>query len=401
MRVLFTAVAGTGHFHPLVPIAKALQQAGHEVAFAVAPSFQPMVEHSGFRTFPAGTDFSSLQIDPSTVQQRQAQLAKAGPQARSEMFIGMFVRHFARKMLPDLLKVASEWHPDLIIRETGEFAGGIAAEKLGIPYASIQVGGGRMSDHDPQVITTAVNELRADVGLPPDTLGMSLFRYLHLSFMPAVYFGGAAQLPPTTHFLRTTTFDRSGTEELPAWVDTLRQGGRPIVYATLGTVFNKLIHHLGTIVAGLRDEPVELVVTVGRDMDPALLGPQPSNVHVERYIPQSLLLPHCALAIMHGGYNSVMSALSVGLPVIIVPLAADQPMNAARTLELGAGLTVTPEELTPDSIRRAAREVLNTASYREAARRFQAEALSLPDTSHGVKLLERLAAEKRPLPSAT
>jgi UDP:flavonoid glycosyltransferase YjiC (YdhE family) len=393
MRVLFTTAPATGHFHPLVPTARALQQAGHEVAFATAESFHPIVTASGFQALPAGIDPAALGLDVKDMQKRQAAMMKASPAERLEMAITMFVDGLSRRMAPDLLKLCESWRPDLLLRETTEYAAIVVGEKLGIPHASIQVGGANFSSFRADIFARHMEPFRAEHGLPPDPELKSVFRYLHLSFMPASYFGHS--LPPTTHYLRLAVFDQSGSEGLPAWASSL--GSRPVVYATLGTVFNKLIHHLGSVAAGLRDEPVDLVITVGRDMDPAQLGPQPPHIHVEKYIPQSLLLPRCDLAIMHGGYNSVMSALYAGLPMIIVPLAADQPMNAQACAQLGVARVVDPEQLTPEVIRQHVREMLKDGSYRERARRFQAESQALPGMERGVALLEQLAREKQPI----
>ncbi len=393
MRVLFTTVPATGHFHPLVPTARALQQAGHEVAFATAESFHPIVAASGFRALPAGIGAEELNLDVKDMQKRQAAMMKSSPAERLEMSMSMFIDRIARGMAPDLLKQCESWRPDLLVRETTEFAGIVVGEKLGIPHASIQVGGGNFSTFSRDSFVRHMEPLRAEHGLPPDPELKSVFRYLHLSFMPASYFGHS--LPPTTHYLRLAVFDQSGSEGLPDWASSL--GKKPVLYATLGTVFNKLLHHLGAVATGLREEPVDLVITVGRDMDPAELGPQPPHIHVERYIPQSLLLPRCDLAIMHGGYNSVMSALYAGVPMLIVPLAADQPMNAQACAQLGVARVVDPEQLTPEVIRQHVREMLKDGSYRERARRFQAESQALPGLERGVALLEQLAREKQPM----
>jgi MGT family glycosyltransferase len=117
---------------------------------------------------------------------------------------------------------------------------------------------------------------------------------------------------------------------------------------------------------------------------------------VERYIPQTLLFPKVDLAILHGGYNSTTSALTHGLPLVLVPIAADQPMNAERCKALGVARVVEPLSITPEKVREAVRDVLRTPSYRENARRFQEEARTLPGMPRAVELLERLAKEKTP-----
>jgi UDP:flavonoid glycosyltransferase YjiC (YdhE family) len=391
MRILFTTLPASGHFHPLVPVAQALQQAGHEVAFASAEPLQKQVESKGFRFFRAGGEFPQGGPD---MAKRAESIMRMPPEARREHMANMFVGHFARAMAPDVVALASGWRPDLLVRDSMDFGGAIAAERLGIPHASIQVGAALPQDYAHPLMVARLDEVRATVGLPPDPEQRALYPYLHLCFVPSHYLGGA--MPATAHFFQPAIFDQSGDERLPAWASQLGQNGRPVVYVTLGTVFNKAVGVLRTLVEGVREEPVDLVMTVGRDMDPAVLGPQPAHVHVERYIPQSLLFPQVDLAILHGGYNSTTAALDFGLPLVLVPIAADQPMNAARCKELGVARVVEPLSMTPESIREAVRDVLKTPSYRENARRFQREARTLPGMSRAVELLEKLAKEKAP-----
>ena len=139
--------------------------------------------------------------------------------------------------------------------------------------------------------------------------------------------------------------------------------------------------------------PINLIVTLGRDKDPADFGPQPANVHVERYIAQSLLLPYCDLMVMHGGSNSLLAALAVGLPLVVIPLIADQFFNAHVVQRLALGPVVRREELTPASIRAAVDEALANPVYRQNVRRLQAEMHALPEQAQAVALVERVASE--------
>src|SRR5205085_5969457 len=150
------------------------------------------------------------------------------------------------------------------------------------------------------------------------------------------------------------------------WVSELKEPDRPTVYATLGTFDNNRTDILSAILDALRDERLNLILTVGRNRDPSEFGPQPPNVHVERYIPQSLLLPYCDMVLCHGGSGTIMDALSFGLPMVIVPIAADQPENAQRCMEAGVArvIDVEPDQRQPQhpglpqAIRDATREVL-------------------------------------------
>ena len=396
MRVLFSAHSGSGHFHPLVPTARALEKAGHTVAFAVPEAAVATVRANGFTGFPAGLGFEQIMPGASSAREtelRREAMLKLDLAARealmARVLLDGFVDRFTRARLPALVELAGHWKPDLIVHESFEFAGALVGEKLGIPHASIQVGGASLDFADLTLVAERLDAVRADFGLKPDPELREPYRHLHLAFMPASFFSGG--MPPTTRHLRLEIFDQSGTEGLPEWVSRL--SGRPVVYATFGTV-NKLPQHLRAIIEGLRDEPVELILTVGRDVDPAALGPQPAHVHVERYIPQSLLLPRCDVALMHGGYNSVMSALDAALPTLFVPFMADQPLNARSCERLGIGRMLLPEALTPDIIRQQVRELLADGGYRERARRLRDEARALPGLDRAVALLEQLGRDR-------
>ena len=182
---------------------------------------------------------------------------------------------------------------------------------------------------------------------------------------------------------------------LPAWVSDLPD--QPVVYATMGTAFNQVECILEVVLEGLRNESITLIVTTGRDRDPASFGSQPPNVHLERYVPQSLLFPYCDLVLTHGGSGTVLTALGHGLPMIIVPVSADQPDNARRCEQLGVARVIPPENRTPAAFRDAVREVLGDPRYRRNAGQLREEMVRLPGPEQVVGWLERLAVEKQPL----
>src|SRR6476659_6439365 len=140
MRFLFTTLAGLGHFHPLVPAARALEAAGHDVCFATAPSFHPVVAASGFSSFSAG--FDRERDGPADGYARlQAELEALPPEGPARTLFRihrLFAGLYAERMIPDLLKIVAEWKPDVLVREVAEFGACIAAEVLGIPHASVR-----------------------------------------------------------------------------------------------------------------------------------------------------------------------------------------------------------------------------------------------------------------------
>jgi UDP:flavonoid glycosyltransferase YjiC (YdhE family) len=395
MRALITTQPGFGHFHPLVPLAQALATAGHEVAVACAPSFRPTVEAAGVRAFPAGLDWRVSGMGDAFPSMRQA-WALPESQRQALAFQEVFAGATAARMAADVLVLAERWRPDVIVRSTYEFGGCLAAERLGVPHASVEVGAFYPEPVLRQLAAAPLGERRAELGLPADpTLAMP-YRYLHLAFVPPSFADPAAPRPPTAHFLRPGPSDRPDGPALPAWVATLP--ARPLVYATLGTVF-PVPEVFRAIITGVRDEPVNLIVTVGPEQDPAQFGPQPEHVQIAQYIPQSRLLPRCALVITHGGFSTVLGALGEGVPMVIVPISADQPLLARRCAALGVARVVAREAVRPEAIREAVRDLLGDPAYRERAGAIRREIAALPGPEHAVGLLERLAGEQRPIPA--
>ena len=394
MRILFTTTGGTGHFHPLIPLAHAATAAGHEVACAASPSLRAAVEAVGLRFLPAGFDRRGIPFDDLFPATRSL----TGPTLGKFVSVEVRINTEARQMVPDLLRIAGEWMPDLIVRESAEYSGCVAAEALGIPHASVRSSYTTSSYGLRHVIGDALTALRADHGLPADLDGDSPFRYLHLAFEPPGFWPADEPLAPTYHLLRPVVFDRSGGEGLPPWVASLPPV--PTVCATLGTFMNRSTAVFAAILEGLRDEGINLILAVGRDIDPVQFGPQPGNVHTERYIPLSLLLPHCDLVVHHAGFSTVVTTLLNGLPTVTIPLGADQPQNARRCAALGVGEVIASDNRTPEAIREAVRRVFGEPSYRGKAERVRDEMAALPGPEYAVQLLERLTKEKQPLLTA-
>jgi MGT family glycosyltransferase len=168
---------------------------------------------------------------------------------------------------------------------------------------------------------------------------------------------------------------------------------RPTAYVTLGTIFNKGSGDLfERLLAGLGALDVDVVATVGRDLDPEDLGPQPPHVRVVRFVPQSEVLPEVDLVVSHGGSGSLMGALAHGLPSLLLPLGADQPHNAGRAVELGLAATLDAATATAAQVADRARTVLADAGMRERCRAVADELAALPDVSSAVAGLESAAA---------
>ena len=175
---------------------------------------------------------------------------------------------------------------------------------------------------------------------------------------------------------------------LPDWIASL--GQRPVVYLSLGTVplFNQP-HTFVTLLAELAHDDVDLVVTVGQLNDPATLGTQPANVHIERWLPLAPLLPRCDAVVCHAGSGTTLAALACGLPLALVPQGADQFTNAAACLRAGVARVLQPDAVTSTTVREAVTAILRTgSSEHEAARRVAAEIAAMPSATDVAQHLE-------------
>jgi len=152
-----------------------------------------------------------------------------------------------------------------------------------------------------------------------------------------------------------------------------------------------------SVLRAFSDGSMNLVMTVGRSMDPQQFGKQPGHIHIEQYIPQSLMLPFCDAIIFHGGFNTLHAAIWHGLPVVVIPTGAgDQWPTARRCAQVGIGLHVEGEPLEPGQIRTAVGSVLGLPGFRFRARELQQELKQLPPLVEAVKRLEMLAETREP-----
>ena len=379
MRFLFTSQPGTGHLHPLLPVARGLRDAGHDVAFATSAPMAPEIVAAGFTHHAVGPPWRAADM-PAVFPGVAA--IPPGPERYAWARRHVFARATALDVVPGILQLATRWPPDVIVREAAEYGGYVAAEVLGVPHALVRSDSGSASYGDRAHVADVLDDVRARFGLPADPGGDAPFRHLVLSFAPPGL--DDESLAPTCLQLRPAPPDCHATA--PAWLGDV-VAAAPVVYATLGTVFNSA-DLLGAIIDALADEQVEVVLTTaGRP----LAGPVPPNVHVATWIPQHAVLPHSAAVITHGGYGTVSAALGHGVPMVLLPISADQPINAMRLTAAGVGVTLGPGERSPEAIRAAVRHVLDDPEPRAAAERLARVGATRPGLSVAIDHLEGLA----------
>jgi UDP:flavonoid glycosyltransferase YjiC (YdhE family) len=350
MRVLFSFVGGTGHAQPMVPVALALRAAGHTVAFAGHAATVAHLPFEALVTADSPPPPPSPLVDPD----HEHELA---------VVRDFFAGRGPRNRVPRYLPVFRGWAPDLIVRDEMDFGAAIAADLIGVPGATVLV---IASDAFVQPSSLEpLLEFRAELGLPAPGHGLVLS-----PFPPSLRADGTA--------FRTV---------VPAPRVT---GARPRAYVTLGSVFPLESGDLfPRLLAGLSTLDVDVVVTTGRDLDPAALGPQPPHVRIAPWLSLDELLPTVDVVVHHGGSGTLTAAIAHGLPQVVLAMGADQMLNAGRIVSLGLGRALHPVTATPAEVAATVSSVLATPW--PAVTRLQAEYAALPPPSALVPLLTELA----------
>src|ERR1700716_838577 len=151
-----------------------------------------------------------------------------------------------------------------------------------------------------------------------------------------------------------------------------RLTGEPLIYASMGTILNGRLDVFRTIVAALaKHKDLQLVLSVGDQVDPEEVGPVPSNAIIVKQAPQLELLKQTSVCITHAGLNTVLESLAQGVPQVAIPVTFDQPGVAARIAEKQTGVVTSLDKLTADHLSTLLSEVLNNSAYRGNARKIQ------------------------------
>jgi len=382
MRVLISTRMGAGHIGPMIPFAHALLRDNAEVLVAAPGSAAPMIVDAGLDHFPL----------PEPPQEGRAEIfAEARhmdwDDANRRVVSDMFIRMDAPANYPHVRCAIERFEADVVLFDIADFAASLAAEAAGVPAVSVAISLGLHMKTLGESIAEALDEVREQIGLAPDPELEYLSNAPSFTLLPE-----GLETPEAlvgSQPIRFRVPEPAEPRPLPAW---WRNTEWPLVYLTFGSVaptmdfFPKLYREA---IDALSVLPVRLLVTIGRDRDPAELGPVPPNVHVARWVPQADVMPHAAAMVCHGGSGTVNAGLAAGVPMAVVPLFADQPHNARRIAEIGAGVEIAPDAMV--HLADAVRALLAVPSYRRAAGRIAEETRALPTVDTAAQILRDLA----------
>jgi UDP:flavonoid glycosyltransferase YjiC (YdhE family) len=382
VRVLIATVPAAGHVNPLVPLALRLQALGDEVVWATGPDMAERLATLGLRAMPVGppmpTWFERLRA------RTRGQPGDGIPAERRPHWFAprLFGEIGAALMVDDLLALARDVNPDVIVYESRCYAAAAVAKATGaVPVLRA------VTSLLPAEVETlagdAVTPLWRELALDPPILA-GMFDGLVLSEWPASLDDPSGYPGLVVQRLAPSTLETPPPDWLASWVS--KQAGRPIVYATFGTA-SSAVAPLALLLDALGGEDFAVLMTIGDAVDPDALGIPPPNVRLERYVPQEAVLPHCAGVVSHGGSGTTLGALAHGLPQVVVPQGADQFINAALLDRAGVGRGLAAEHADSDTIRGAVRDVLADQRYASRAQDLRAEMLAAMPLGEALALI--------------
>jgi UDP:flavonoid glycosyltransferase YjiC (YdhE family) len=378
VKIMFASLGAYGHLYPMMPLALASADAGHEAVIASGPPFLgrlPLLTVPGYPP--------NLELDWAIQEARRRH-----PELHDQDFsMAMFADVTAEAVAPTMIEQCDRLRPDLVIYEAMNTGAGVATSVLGIPAAAYAIG----------LVSFIYGSLHGA------TVGYQHAMWLERDRTPPGENGllAAALINPAPPTLRRQSEDETvtipirsvayneSTAEVPRWLIAKRT--RPRVYLTLGTVAFGAVEVLSRAVAEIAALDVDLLVTVGPEGEPAALGELPDNVYVERFVAQSAVLPLVDLIVHHGGTGTVLSALEVGLPQLLLPQGADQFFNADILTTAGAARALPNDAQQPGAIGEAVQALLGDAPERQTAGRLRDEIAGMPSPAEVVPALVQLA----------
>lgn len=402
----------TGHINPMSALGRALIKRGHRVTVFQVPDLRARILKQGleFQAVGAG-DYPAGELERWTTMLGTMTGIRG---IRHSVEGGRRLAEIVCKRAPEIVRAANV---QMLLIDQNDPAAGAVAEHLGIPFVSIctSLPLNREPDVPPPFVPWAYDRSRAsrvrnwfgycaaDLAIAPLQNQVNDFRHrwrLPLLRTPDDSFSKLATLSQTVddfdfprkhrpeNFHAVGPFLDAQLDDVP--FDWSRLDGRPLVYASLGTLQTRretLYRAMAEACSGLN---VQLVISFG-GAEPPAAHDWPGNPILVKYAPQMLLLKRARMMITHAGLNTVLHCLSLGVPMVAMPITNDQPAIAARAKYTGAAEVLAPSQFTPAILGACVKHVLSTDSYRASAERISAAMRQSGGVTRGAELIEAVA----------
>jgi UDP:flavonoid glycosyltransferase YjiC (YdhE family) len=418
---LISTMPASGHVNPAVPLAAELVARGHQVWWHTGTAYADTVKATGARFVPfADTpDFEQLPVEPDPGDKGMA----VGVTAMRKLLIDRMPGQFR-----DYRAITSQFAADVVVADLCSLGAAALHDAGGPVYATLGIN--PLVTPDPEIPrwgrgappatsaaarlrnrldhflgrilfmpkpTKLLDRARAGIGLAPLPSGTNLgdvmrSPFLHLMPTTEAFEYPRKDLEPQVHFVGPLIPPAPDRFVPPGWWAEL--GERPVVHVTQGTFTTEAASLTVPTIAALAGDDVVVVVT-GPDLD--ALGALPGNVRTARFVPHPLLLPMVDVMVTNAGYNGVLTALAHGVPLVCAGREMDRADVSARVAWAGAGVDLATDTPSAQQVGTAVRTVLRDRSYRDQARRIQADFATHQPASEAAELLERLARSGSPV----
>ena len=389
VKILIWCTPGRGHLNPVVPLARTIESMGHQVAIASSAKFAPVTERAGFEALSAGPDWVEELADDVL----PGFLSSVTPDGLAKMFA-----RIAEEAVDDLFDATLGWGADILMRTPMAFAGWPAAERAGVPHVVV----GFMVPMPAEILLDLAGQELADLlagaGVQPDPELQRLLGDLYLDLMPPALIPDGWPMPSNRQLLRPAVADGQQNAS-PPWLDAMED---PIVLVTFGTIFNRRPELWSAALDAIGDD-VSVIAAYGPNRPPPLGRYNTRRVRMEPYVPFDVVLPRCRAVVTHGGYGTVIAALSCGVPLCCIPMSADNPVNAMAVELAGVGLACTthpygdtafriadPSSLSAGEVGEAVRRLIEEPEFSERASVIGQAFPTLPPLVEGVHRIEAL-----------
>jgi len=417
MKTGFLSPYVPGHFNPMTALARQLQSRNHEVVFITSRLVEPLVRTAGLPFVSFGEE-ESLSTIRGNAMSGLAQLSKLQGEEAARFALQIVARRVEMMWhtLPDVLAKVGV---DALVLDTYLFYSELIPMRLGMPY--IQVSNalpfdwsgytplclyGWPHERTPAALTRNreglerftgfLTEVNAGTKLQAENLGLDVdwndagsttSKLAWLTQMPREFDFEDTNWPRQFHYAGPF-HDGTGRAEIQFPWEKLT--GEPIVYASMGTLANGRPEIFRTIVSAVAcQKDVQLVLAAGEQINPEQIGPAPSNAIIVKQAPQLELLKRSSLCVTHAGLNTVLEALTQGVPQVAIPVTHDQPGVAARIANRKTGVVTSLDKLTATHLSELVSEVLEDSSYRNNARRIQEAIARTNGLSRAADLIEQ------------
>lgn len=400
-----------GHIHPFGALGRELTARGHRVTLFHMQDVESRARSEELEFVAVG----QKDHPPGTLPRSLVSLGKLDGLAALRFTIGEVVKT-TRMLLRDGPDAIAKAHIDALLVDQTEPAGASIAEHVRIPFITIcnalalnrepgvppafsgwnlKTGalaqlrnsfGYAMSDRALSPIRKLVNQWRRQNGLARHKPEDSFSPLAQISQQPSAFDYPRQSLPPTFHYVGPLR--RPLDKQVPFPWDRL--DGRPLVYASLGTLQNGKEQVFRTFAEACRNFPVQLVITHGGGLDDQTAASFPGNPLVVSYAPQLDVLSRARLTLTHAGLNTVLDSLTFGVPMLTVPITYEQPAIAERVRWCGAGKVVRFGGLNVNAVSQAIEELLNQSQFAAAAKRVQRSIVEAGGVRRAADIIEQV-----------